>query len=36
VWAGEPLNQFRGVLTGVPTYVGTTAELTDSGARRRD
>jgi len=34
--AGEPLHQFRGVLTGVPTFVSTAAELTDSGGRRRD
>jgi circadian clock protein KaiC len=36
VTAGEPLHQFRGVLTGVPTFVSTAAELTDSGGRRRD
>jgi circadian clock protein KaiC len=35
VSAGEPLHQFHGVLTGVPTFVGTPAELTDSGGRRR-
>jgi circadian clock protein KaiC len=35
VSAGEPLHQFHGVLTGVPTFVGTSAELTDSGGRRR-
>lgn len=33
--AGEPLHQFSGILTGVPRFVGTTAELTDSGASRR-
>ena len=32
--AGEPLHQFQGVLTGVPTFVGTSAELTESGGRR--
>jgi circadian clock protein KaiC len=35
VSAGQPLEQFRGVLTGVPSFVGTEAELTESGAHRR-
>jgi circadian clock protein KaiC len=36
VSAGQPLHQFSGVLTGVPAFVGTASELTDSGAHRRD
>jgi circadian clock protein KaiC len=34
VTAGEPLRQFRGVLTGVPTFVGTASDLDESGVRR--
>jgi circadian clock protein KaiC len=35
VSAGEPLHQFRGVLTGVPPFVGTPQQLADSGGARR-
>jgi circadian clock protein KaiC len=34
VSAGEPLQRFNGVLTGVPTFEGTAAELADLGGRR--
>jgi len=34
VAAGEPLRRFKGVLTGVPTFDGTEAELADQGTRR--
>jgi len=30
---GEPLNEFQGVLTGVPTYTGAEAPLLKRGAR---
>jgi circadian clock protein KaiC len=36
VSAGEPLQQFSGVLTGAPTYVGTASELAAAGAKHRD
>ena len=31
---GEPLSQFHGVLTGIPTYVGTDAPLMKPAAKR--
>lgn len=35
IHVGEPLHDFRGVLTGVPEYVGQTAPLMSSGTHRR-
>jgi circadian clock protein KaiC len=33
---GDPLSQFRGILTGVPEYTGTMGGLLDSGAGQSD
>jgi hypothetical protein len=38
LFVGEPLRDFQGVLTGVPSYTGSTGPLLhdDSNAKKRD